>query len=245
MIALERTPASEFLKLLGKALPRPKAILSISAHWTTMRPTVSLAANPEMIYDFGGFPQALYEMNYPAPGAPELSLRIKELLSATDIECDAIADRGFDHGTWIPLHLMYPEAEIPVAQLSVQPRNDAKSHYEIGQALQSLREENVLILASGTAVHNLSALSSSSETPSWAINFDKWLSSAVASGNANRLLEFENIPEAKMAHPTPEHFLPLFVALGAAANAEGKFQGKTLHRSWELGSLGMASYLFA
>ncbi len=245
MIALERTPASEFLKLLGKALPRPKAILSISAHWATSRPTVSLAANPETIYDFGGFPQALYEMNYPAPGAPELSLRIKELLSAADIECDAIADRGFDHGTWIPLRLMYPEAEIPVAQLSVQPRNDAKSHYEIGQALQSLREENVLILASGTAVHNLSALSPGSEAPSWAMNFDQWLSSAVASGNANRLLECENIPEAKMAHPTPEHFLPLFVALGAAANAEGEFQGKTLHRSWELGSLGMASYLFA
>ena len=155
MIALERTRASEFLVLLGKSLPRPNAILSISAHWATARPAVSLAANPETIYDFGGFPQVLYVMKYPAPGAPELSFRIKELLLAADIECDAIADRGFDHGTWIPLRLMYPGAKIPVAQLSVQPHNDAKSHYVIGQVLQALRDENVLILASGTAVNNI------------------------------------------------------------------------------------------
>jgi 4,5-DOPA dioxygenase extradiol len=116
MIALENSPAAEFLTKLGKNLPRPKMILSVSAHWTTARPTVSLAAQPEIIYDFGGFPQAMYEMKYPAPGAPELSFRVKELLSVSRIECDAVPNRGFDHGTWIPLRLMYPEADIPVAE---------------------------------------------------------------------------------------------------------------------------------
>ncbi len=245
MIALENSPAAEFLSQLGKNLPRPEMILSISAHWTTTRPTVSLAAQPEIIYDFGGFPQVLCEMKYPATGAVDVSLRIKELLAAANIECEVVSDRGFDHGTWIPLRLMYPEADIPVAQLSVQPDNDAKSHYAIGQALQSLREEGVLMMASGTAVHNLYSIRPMSETPAWAAKFEQWLTDEVASGEAANLLQFAQLPEAKMAHPTPEHFLPLFVALGAAANANGQFRGESLHRSWELGSLGMASYSFA
>jgi 4,5-DOPA dioxygenase extradiol len=245
MIALENSPAQTFLTQLGNSLPRPKAILSISAHWATLHPTVSLAALPETIYDFGGFPQALYEMKYSALGAPELSLRIQKLLSAANIECEAVPNRGFDHGTWIPLRLMYPEADIPVAQLSVQPDNDANSHYAIGQVLQSLREEGVLILASGTAVHNLQAIRPGAETPAWAVKFEQWLTDEVASGEAANLLQYAQLPEAKMAHPTPEHFLPIFVALGAAANASGQFRGETLHRSWELGSLGMASYSFA
>ena len=245
MIALENSPASAFLAQLGNSLPRPKAILSISAHWTTTRPAVSLAVHPEMIYDFGGFPQALYELKYSAPGAPDLSLRVKELLSIAQIECEAAPNRGFDHGTWIPLRLMYPEADIPVAQLSVQPNNNANSHYAIGQALQSLREEGVLVLASGTAVHNLYTIRPASETPVWALKFEQWLTDEVASGEAANLLQYAQLPEAKMAHPTPEHFLPLFVALGAAANANGQFRGEILHRSWELGSLGMASYSFA
>ena len=245
MIALENSPAAEFLSRLGKSLPRPKSILSVSAHWTAINPTVSLAANPEIIYDFGGFPQQLYEMKYPAPGAVDVSLRIKELLSAANIVCEVVPDRGFDHGTWIPLRLMYPEADIPVAQLSVQPSNDANSHYVIGQALQSLREEGVLIMASGTAVHNLYTIRPTSETPAWASKFEEWLTAEVQSGEAANLLQFAQLPEAKMAHPTPEHFLPFFVALGAAATAEDKFQGQVLHRSWELGSLGMASYSFA
>ena len=245
MIALENSPAAAFLSQLGKSLPRPKSILSISAHWTTKNPTVSLAASPEIIYDFGGFPQQLYEMKYPAPGAVDVSLRIKELLSAANIVCEVVPDRGFDHGTWIPLRLMYLEADIPVAQLSVQPNNDAKSHYAIGQALQSLREEGVLIMASGTAVHNLYTIRPESETPAWAAKFDQWLTDEVESGEAANLLQFAQLPEAKMAHPTPEHFLPFFVALGAAANADGKFRGETLHRSWELGSLSLAAYSFA
>ena len=245
MIALEDSPAAEFLSQLGKLLPRPKMILSVSAHWATLRPFVSRAAQPEIIYDFGGFPQALYEMKYPAPGAPELSFRVQELLTAENIACEAVPNRGFDHGTWIPLRLMYPEADIPVAQLSVQPNNDGKLHYKIGQALQVLREENVLILASGTAVHNLNTIRPASETPAWAAKFEQWLTAEVMSGEAANLLDYAQLPEAKMAHPTPEHFLPFFVAMGAAANASGEFRGETLHRSWELGSLSMAAYSFA
>ncbi len=245
MIALENSPASNFLALLGKSLPRPQAILSISAHWATKVPTVSLAANPETIYDFGGFPKALYEMKYPASGAPELSLRILQLLSGAKIESAPESNRGFDHGTWIPLRLMYPEANIPVAQLSVQPKNDAKSHYEIGRALQILRVENILIMASGTAVHNLNSLRPGSETPSWATKFERWLTDHVTNGEVRNLLEWEELPESSLAHPTPEHFLPFFVALGAASDSQGKFRGKTLHCSWELGSLGMAGYSFA
>ncbi len=245
MIALENSPAAEFLSQLGKNLPRPKMILSVSAHWATLRPTVSLAAQPETIYDFGGFPQALYELKYSAPGALELSLRVKELLSIAQIECETVLNRGFDHGTWIPLRLMYPEADIPVSQLSVQPNNDAKSHYAIGQALQSLREEGVLIMASGTAVHNLQAIRPGAETPAWAAKFEQWLTDEVEGGEAANLLQYAQLPEAKMVHPTPEHFLPFFVALGTAANASGQFRGEILHRSWELGSLSMASYSFA
>ena len=245
MIALENSPAAEFLSQLGKSLPRPKSILSVSAHWTTINPTVSLAANPEIIYDFGRFPQQLYEMKYPAPGAVDVSLRIKELLSVANIVCEVVPDRGFDHGTWIPLRLMYPEADIPVAQLSVQPNIEANSHYAIGQALQSLREEGVLIMASGTAVHNLYTIRPESGTPAWAAKFDQWLTDEVESGEAANLLQFAQLPEAKMAHPTPEHFLPFFVALGAAADANGQFHGETLHRSWELGSLSLAAYSFA
>jgi 4,5-DOPA dioxygenase extradiol len=243
MIALEETPASAFLKQLGNSLPRPSAILSVSAHWTTIHPTVSLAANPEIIYDFGGFPRELYEMKYSAPGAVDVSLRINELLASANIQCDAVPNRGFDHGTWIPLRLMYPEADIPVAQLSVQPSNDANSHYEIGKVLQILRSENVLIMVSGTAVHNLYAIRPGGETPAWASKFEQWLTDEVTSGEAANLLQYAQLPEAKMAHPTPEHFLPLFVAMGAAADVDGKFHGEILHRSWELGSLSMASYL--
>ncbi len=245
MIALGNSQVAAFLAQLGNSLPRPTAILSISAHWTTAQPAVSLAEHPETIYDFGGFPQALYEMKYPAPGAPELSLRIQEILSAANIECDAVPNRGFDHGTWIPLRLMYPDADIPVAQLSVQPNNDANSHYAIGQALQILRSEGVLIMASGTAVHNLYTIRPESETPAWAAKFEQWLTDEVEGGEAANLLQFAQLPEAKMAHPTPEHFLPFFVALGAAANANGQFHGETLHRSWELGSLSLAAYSFA
>jgi 4,5-DOPA dioxygenase extradiol len=243
-IALEDTPASAFLRALGTSLPRPQAILTISAHWTTNKPKVSLAAHPETIHDFGGFPQALYEMTYPAPGAPELASRVAALLQRANLACDSSPDRGYDHGVWIPLRLMYPAADIPVAQLSVQPNASAEAHYRVGQALQELRDDGVLILASGTAVHNLYTIGQYTEPPAWAVQFEEWLYTEVLRGTAHDLLRYEDLPTARMAHPTPEHWLPFYVALGAASNQDGQFRGEVLHRSWAFGSLSMAAYSF-
>lgn len=243
-IAIEDTPASAFLRELGTSLPRPQAILTISAHWTTNKPKVSLAAQPETIHDFGGFPQALYEMTYPAPGAPELASRVATLLQQANLACDSSPDRGYDHGVWIPLRLMYPAADIPVAQLSVQPNASTETHYRVGQALQELRDDGVLILASGTAVHNLYTIGQYADPPAWAVQFEEWLYTEVLSGAAHDLLRYEDLPTARMAHPTPEHWLPFYVALGAASNHDGHFRGTCLHRSWAFGSLSMAAYSF-
>ncbi len=244
-IALESTPASLFLQELGNKLPRPQAILTISAHWTTTRPQFSLSANPTTIHDFGGFPQALYEMQYAAPGAPELSLRAAELLNQAGIECTTVAERGYDHGVWIPLKLMYPAADIPIAQLSCQPAASPAEHFKIGQALKSLRDEGVLIIASGTAVHNLGTIGMYAEPPAWAVKFEQWLKDEILSGSASDLLQYRSlVPEGVSAHPSTEHFQPIFVALGAASNNDGRFRGSVLHRSWAYGSLSMAAYAF-
>lgn len=244
-IALESTSASLFLQELGSKLPRPKAILTISAHWTTARPQFSLSVNPTTIHDFGGFPPALYEMQYTAPGAPELSLRAAELLNQAGIECTTVPERGYDHGVWIPLQLMYPAANIPIAQLSCQPAASPAAHFKIGQALKYLRDEGVLIIASGTAVHNLGTIGMYAEPPAWAVKFEQWLHDEVLSGDAANLLQYRTlVPEGKIAHPTTEHFQPIFVALGAASNNDKQFRGSVLHRSWAYGSLSMAAYAF-
>lgn len=245
-IVVEDTPAATFLRELGPRLGWVQAILTISAHWTTIRPTVSLAAQPKTIHDFGGFPRALYEMTYPALGAPELAARVAELLRSAKIECNEAPDRGYDHGAWTPLRLMYPAANIPIAQLSCQPAASPESHFRIGQALRELRKEGVLILASGTAVHNLSTIGHYAEPPGWAVKFEQWLCDQVLSNSAQSLLQYHTlIPESAMSHPTPEHFLPLFVAMGAASNDDGRFRGDCLHRSWSFGSISMAAYSFA
>ena len=244
-IALESTPASLFLQELGSKLPRPKAILTISAHWTTPHPQFSLSSNPITIHDFGGFPPALYELQYAAPGAPELSLRAAELLKQAGIECATVPERGYDHGVWIPLQLMFPAADIPIAQLSCQPAAAPVDHFKIGQALTSLRDEGVLIIASGTAVHNLGTISLNAEPPAWAVKFEQWLYDEVNSGKANNLLQYRAlVPEGAIAHPSTEHFQPIFVALGAASNNDGHFRGSVLHRSWAYGCLSMAAYAF-
>lgn len=244
-IALEDTSAAAFWRRLGERLARPKAIVTISAHWATREPTVSLATHPSTIHDFGGFPDALYQMTYPAPGAPQLASRIVTLLHEADITCLTAPERGFDHGTWIPLKLMYPAADIPIAQLSVQPHAGAQSHYRIGRALRTLRDEDVLIVASGTAVHNLSTIGQYDSPPAWAARFEQWLYDEVAGGQVDGLLRYAELPEARMAHPTPEHWLPFYVALGAGSDADGCFVGECLHRSWAYGSLSMAAYSFA
>lgn len=145
-LVIEDIPARHFLSGLGGRLPRPKAILMASAHWNTRSPAVSAVQRPETIYDFGGFPDELYRMTYPAPGAPELAARVQELVPEVALH----SSRGLDHGAWVPLKLMYPQADIPVTQLSLQPHLGARHHFELGQKLSSLKDEGVLIIGSGS-----------------------------------------------------------------------------------------------
>jgi len=224
---------------LGAALPRPAAILCISAHWETDRPAVSGAARPETIHDFHGFPDILYRQRYAAPGAPALAQRVAQLLGAAGIACDVDATRGLDHGAWSPLLLVYPGADIPVTQLSIQAERDPKHHVALGRALRAVRDEDVLILASGGAVHNLRQFHVDREVPaSWATAFEAWLVERVEAGDEEALVAYRaHQPQARQAHPRDEHFLPLFVAMGAGGGG-----GRTLHRSFAHGSLSMAAF---
>jgi 4,5-DOPA dioxygenase extradiol len=243
-LALERNETTEFLRRLGAELGRPRAVLCVSAHWTTPVPMVSAAKQPETIHDFGGFPEALYQMRYKAPGAPELASRVAVLLKDAGIECQVSQNRGLDHGAWIPLMLMYPDADIPVTQLSVQPQGSPSAHFRMGQALAPLRREGVLILATGGAVHNLSGLSQHEQPPDWAAQFDDWIDERINNGLYTEMMNYRRLaPQNHLAHPTEEHLLPLFVAMGASASVENS-RGRTLHRGWSHGSLSMAAYSF-
>jgi 4,5-DOPA dioxygenase extradiol len=240
-LILGDSPARAFLATLGKQLPRPTAIVAVSAHWDTDMPAVSLARRPDTIHDFYGFPDALYRLRYAAPGAPELAERVAKLTGAAHDP-----HRGLDHGAWVPAMLGWPEADIPIFQLSVQPNESPAHHIALGRKLSQLREEGVLVMGSGSATHNLRALvrgGGDSEPEPWAQEFDDWLAAAVETGDEAALADYRaQAPNAVDAHPTDEHFLPLHVAYGAAG--EGA-RGRALHRSFTLGNLSMASYAFA
>ena len=243
---------THFLKSLHRQFPKPQAILAISAHWNSVNPTVSKAIQPQTIYDFGGFPDAVYRLSYPAPGAPVLADRVVSLLAQAGISYQTHPNRGLDHGAWTPLILAYPDADIPVTQLSIQYHAGALHHFQIGQALASLRAEGVLILASGSATHNLwefvggaSPLENrryDAPPPDWVRVFDEWLAERIAEGNWEAVLNYRKIaPHAEKNHPTDEHLLPLFVALGAGGNG---VKGVRLHHSYNYGAFSMAAYAF-
>ena len=244
-LAIEHNETVKFLSRLGAQLERPRAILCVSAHWTTSLPTVSAATMPETIYDFGGFPSELYRLRYAAPGAPDVASRVVGLLQAKGIESHVAPDRGLDHGAWVPLSLLYPSADIPVTQLSVQPHQSASAHFELGRALAPLRREGVLILATGSATHNLSRLGGADAPPVWAVEFDAWLRQRITGGLYEELFDYRRrAPTADIAHPTDEHLLPLFVAVGAGAAEGSAVSGESLHEGWTWGSLSMAAYRF-
>lgn len=239
-LILEDTPARTFLASLGKQLPRPRAIVAVSAHWDTDVPAVSLARQPETIHDFYGFPEALYRLRYAAPGAPDLAERVARLTGAAHD-----AHRGLDHGAWVPAMLGWPEADIPIFQLSVQPEQSPAHHIALGRKLSALRAEDILVMGSGSATHNLRALvrgGGDSEPEPWAQEFDDWLADTVEKGDEAALADYRaQAPNAVDAHPTDEHLLPLHVAYGAAGAGAC---GRALHRSFTLGNLSMASYAF-
>ncbi|MCR9218899.1 MAG: dioxygenase [Alphaproteobacteria bacterium] len=244
----EGAPAKAHLERLGSTLAkevgRPRAILVLSAHWETAQPTVSAAAAPETLYDFHGFPEPLYRLAYPAPGAPDLAADVAERLRAAGFDARIDPDRGLDHGAWTPLLLMVPDAAIPVLQLSIQPAAGPGRHIAIGRALAPLRREGVLILGSGAATHNLRAFRGQppdAPAADWALAFADWLEEAVAADDEAALAAYRSAPEGARNHPTPEHFLPFFAAYGARSPGVA---GKPVHRSMRHGILAMDCYRF-
>ncbi len=242
-LLLEGGATVEFLSGLGATLPRPQAILCISAHWDLAQPRVSAAPRPETIHDFYGFPEALYRMRYPAPGAPALAARTLALLGEAGIACAADPDRGLDHGAWVPLARLYPDADIPVTQLSVSSSRDMRWHVALGAALAALRVEGVLILASGGATHNLREFGRyrlEDPPPAYVEEFDAWLEETVAAGDVQGLCNYrEYAPHAARNQPTEEHFVPLAVAMGAGSGG-----GRRLHAGHTWGVLSMAAWAF-
>lgn len=246
MTALRDSPARRFLQGLGRTVGRPKAILVASAHWETARPAVSAEATNGTIHDFGGFPRPLYEIQYPAPGAPAVAARAAALLAAAGMECDTDRARGLDHGAWVPLSLIWPEADIPVLQVSIQSHLGPAHHLRVGRALAPLREDGVLIIGSGSFTHNLRILDRSAmDAPemSGVVAFADWFDSALAEHRTTDLLAYRTkAPAAVQQHPTDEHLLPIYVAMGAAG--EGA-RARRLHSSVEYGALRMDAYEFA
>ena len=240
-MVMEDCPTRDFLRQLGRETGKAAGIVCVSGHWTTEQPAVTMHPQPPTIHDFYGFADELFTLQYPAPGDPLLATRVIDLLASREIAAERHMSRGFDHGAWSPLMLMYPDADIPVVQLSVQPHLDPSHHLAMGKALQPLRSEGILILASGAATHNLRDFFGrpleNAPLP-YAEKFADWLKEAVASGNTGELLDYLNrAPEALRNHPTPEHFLPLFVAMGAGGN-----RGELLHDGFTYGCLSMAAF---
>ncbi|WP_298726483.1 class III extradiol ring-cleavage dioxygenase [uncultured Ferrovibrio sp.] len=246
MLTLEpQHAAHQFLRQAASHWSRPKAILAVSAHWETAEPEISATARPETIHDFYGFPPALYQMRYPAAGAPDLAARIKTLLDQAGFRSTLDPERGLDHGAWSPLTLIYPDAGIPVLQLSLQSQLGPAHHVALGRALAPLRDEGVLIFASGSLTHNLRLLDwrGQSGVMPWAQEFADWMHDRLTSRDDAALIDYRRqAPHAVAAHPTDEHLLPIFVALGAATPEK---PAERLHASFTMGSLAMDSYLFA
>lgn len=241
-LPIEESAPRRFLAGLGSRFPLPRAVLCVSAHWEEAEPHVSTGARPTILHDFYGFPESLYRLRYPAVGAPEIAERAARLIEASGSPVQVDEERGLDHGAWVPLLLMYPGGEAPVFQVSVQPGLGTEAHLELGRALSPLRDEGVLILGSGGAVHDLGAVRFGSDVvPGWAAGFEDWLVAAVERGDAEALADYRNMsPHGARAHPREEHYLPLLVAFAAG----GGGGGETLHRGFSHGSLSMAAFSF-
>lgn len=226
---------------IARGLPLPKALLIASAHWETNLPMLTGNAKPETIHDFYGFPKPLYEIRYPAPGAPDVGQRALGLLKDVGFTAAIDGCRGLDHGAWSPLLYMYPRAEVPVVQIAVQTPLGPRHHVELGRALAPLAQEGVLIIGSGHMTHNLRERSNGGPA-SYVVAFQEWVAERIQSRDFDSLMNYRELnAHGVRAHPTDEHFLPLFVALGAAR--EG-YKAERLYDGIESGSLAMDAYLF-
>jgi 4,5-DOPA dioxygenase extradiol len=243
--AIDPGIAGPALNELGKTLPRPRAVLVVSPHWMTREPRVATGAAPKTVHDFGGFPPALYQLQYPAPGAPEVAQRAIEVLRAAGWAAEADDQWGLDHGAWVPLRHLLPQADVPVFQVSLPARLDGARAYALGQALAPLADEGVLIVGSGSLTHNLyevrfDAPDAHSET--YAAEFAAWIHQTLRNGDHARLQQTMVVaPHAQRSHPTAEHLWPLMVAAGAAG---AEVPVTRIHGGITYGVLSMDSYLF-
>ncbi len=227
----------------GQVGVTPKAVLVISGHWEERDFTVMTSASPPMIHDYSGFPAHTYQVRYAAPGSPEVAERVRTLLQAAGLAVHVDAARGFDHGTFAPLVVMYPNADVPVLQLSMRHRYDPREHFALGRALAPLRDESVLIVGSGLSYHNLRNFGPGAQSPSLA--FDNWLKQTLLevspAERETRLMHWTDAPSARQAHPREDHLIPLMVALGAAEN---EVATRVYHEDSFAGGVAVSSFMF-
>ena len=249
-IAIAETEATAFLRKLAREIERPDAIVVASAHFEGEgRVLISGNAAPETIHDFGGFDPRLNEIRYPAPGDPALAEDIRVKVAAVGLSPRIIAHRGFDHGTWVPLMLAFPAADIPVVQISVDPSAGPAHHLKLGAALAFLRDRNVLVVGSGSFTHNLREAfgrmrsgERQAATPAWVSSFTDWMSDRIMAGDRAALADYRvAAPYARENHPTDEHLMPLFVAMGTAGE---RSTATKLHASQDFGVLSMEAFAF-
>eukprot|EP01132_Coremiostelium_polycephalum_P004062 gene4062-5085_t len=247
----KKDPTIPFLKSLSSKYlqnEKPKAILCISAHWEESEFTITTSQQPTTVHDFYGFEKEMYDFRYPAKTSPELIDRVRTLFKDGGVKLEESEQRGFDHGCWVPLILMYPDADIPVVQLSLHKSLDAKLHYKVGQLLEPLRDEGYLIVSSGGAVHNLRALFDPSfqqlDGGQWAKKFDQWLINSLTSKSGqereSELLNYQNLPFSKLAHPRDEHLIPVFVSCAASKDSKAK----TIFEYWKSPIFSLTSFLW-
>ena len=242
MLALEPGASGPALARLAAEIPRPDAIVIVSAHWESNELLVSGNPRPETWHDFGGFPKALFEVQYPAPGDPQLAAEVVEQLKAGGLPARIDAKRPFDHGVWVPLSLMYPQADIPVVQVSLPTHGGPALQTRIGHALAGLREQGVLLIGSGSITHNLRELdwhAGPESVEPWAKTFRDWMIEKLAENDEAALHDYrQQAPNAVRNHPSDEHLLPLYFARGAG----GEFS--VAHQGFTMGALGMDIYRF-
>ncbi|MGX9460295.1 DODA-type extradiol aromatic ring-opening family dioxygenase [Shewanella sp. A14] len=245
MMAVENTNTSRFLQKLGQQLPTPKAIVVFSAHLdVTDDVVITAGARPETIHDFYHFPDELYQIHYPAPGEPVLAKQIADAFVSAGIKVNLSPTHGWDHGVWIPLRLMYPQANIPIVQISINTRVGTAQNYQYGQLIASLKHDNILIIGSGGISHNLSEVFRQSKTPNGVEmmnTFTNWVEEKLINNDTESMLNYLSLaPFAQFNHPTQEHFLPLIAVLGASETCSAK----KIHQDVEFELLSLDAYSF-
>lgn len=245
LLAIEDNEYTQTLQQLGKNMQKPKAIVIFSAHWESQIQLVSDVEEYSTIYDFGGFPEELYQIQYPAKGQKEITLEIEQLLAKEGIPFKLEKQRGLDHGAWVILRLLYPKADVPVIAMSVNQHLSPEEQYNIGRCLSPLREKDVMIIGSGGTVHNLRMVNwSSAGVDEWALGFDEWLAQRLYHWDTESLFNYESLaPGAELAAPFygKEHFVPLFYAMGAGDREK---KAKLIHRSYRYGNLSHSIWQF-